>query len=82
MFLQSAILLLALMLAIATHAQEQKLEPLIVSYSSFTGNRAPLWIAKDLGLYEKYGLDVKARKHRRRQRIPYRPPRWKRPSHH
>ncbi len=40
-------------------AQEKKLEPLIVSYSSFTGNRAPLWIAKDLGLFEKYGLDVK-----------------------
>ena len=40
-------------------AQEKKLEPLIVSYSSFTGNRAPLWIAKELGLYEKYGLDVK-----------------------
>lgn len=39
-------------------AQEKKLEPLIVSYSSFTGNRAPFWIAKDLGLYEKYGLDV------------------------
>jgi NitT/TauT family transport system substrate-binding protein len=39
--------------------QEKKLEPLIVSYSSFTGNRAPLWIAKELGLYEKYGLDVK-----------------------
>jgi NitT/TauT family transport system substrate-binding protein len=41
------------------NAQEKKLEPLIVSYSSFTGNRAPFWIAKDLGLYEKYGLDVK-----------------------
>jgi len=39
-------------------AQERKLEPLIVSYSSFTGNRAPLWIAKELRLYEKYGLDV------------------------
>ena len=38
---------------------EKKLEPLIVSYSSVTGNRAPFWIAKDLGLYEKYGLDVK-----------------------
>jgi NitT/TauT family transport system substrate-binding protein len=59
MFLHSAILLLGLLLASATHAQEKKLEPLIVSYSSFTGNRAPLWIAKDLGLYEKYGLDVK-----------------------
>jgi NitT/TauT family transport system substrate-binding protein len=41
------------------NAQEKKLEPLLVSYSSFTGNRAPLWIAKELGLYEKYGLDVK-----------------------
>ena len=41
------------------NAQEKKLEPLIVSYSSFTGNRAPFWIAKALGLYEKYGLDVK-----------------------
>ena len=40
-------------------AQERKLEPLIVSYSSITGNRAPLWIAKETGLYEKYGLDVK-----------------------
>jgi NitT/TauT family transport system substrate-binding protein len=40
-------------------AQDKKLEPLIVSYSSITGNRAPFWIAKDLGLYEKYGLDVK-----------------------
>jgi NitT/TauT family transport system substrate-binding protein len=39
--------------------QEKKLEPLIVSYSSFTGNRAPFWIAKEIGLYEKYGLDVK-----------------------
>jgi NitT/TauT family transport system substrate-binding protein len=50
---------LALFYAVACCAQEKKLEPLIVSYSSFTGNRAPLWIAKELGLYEKYGLDVK-----------------------
>ena len=52
-------LILALPLAGASDAQEKKLEPLIVSYSSFTGNRAPLWIGKELGLYEKYGLDVK-----------------------
>jgi NitT/TauT family transport system substrate-binding protein len=55
---------LSLLLALSLYgaigdAQEKKLEPLIVSYSSFTGNRAPLWIAKELGLYEKYGLDVK-----------------------
>jgi NitT/TauT family transport system substrate-binding protein len=49
----------ALTLTGVSKAQEKKLEPLIVSYSSFTGNRAPYWIAKELGLYEKYGLDVK-----------------------
>src|SRR5262249_14485385 len=43
----------------SANAQEKKLEPLTVSYSSFTGNRAPFWIAKEIGLYEKYGLDVK-----------------------
>ena len=53
------VLLLLLSLHTASDAQETKLEPLVVSYSSFTGNRAPLWIAKDLGLFEKYGLDVK-----------------------
>lgn len=42
-----------------SQAQEKKPELLIVSYSSLTGNRAPLWIAKESGLYEKYGLDVK-----------------------
>jgi NitT/TauT family transport system substrate-binding protein len=54
-----SVLLLVLLLKTASNAQETKLEPLVVSYSSLTGNRAPLWIAKDLGLYEKYGLDVK-----------------------
>src|SRR5262245_45510875 len=57
------IFLIALSLALSSwdsgNAQEKKLEPLTVSYSSFTGNRAPFWIAKEIGLYEKYGLDVK-----------------------
>jgi len=52
-------LLLILTLSGWAQAQEKKLDSLIVSYSSFTGNRAPLWIGKELGLYEKYGLDVK-----------------------
>ena len=51
--------ILALLTCSFARAAEKKLEPLIVSYSSFTGNRAPFWIAKELGLYEKYGLDVK-----------------------
>src|SRR5713226_513687 len=39
------------------YAQEKKLELLTISYASVSGTRAPLWIAKDLGLFEKYGLD-------------------------
>ena len=39
------------------YAQEKKLEPLTISYASVSGTRAPLWIAKDLGIFEKYGLD-------------------------
>jgi ABC-type nitrate/sulfonate/bicarbonate transport system substrate-binding protein len=38
--------------------QEKKLEPITVSYASITGNRAPFWIAKELGIFEKHGLDV------------------------
>jgi NitT/TauT family transport system substrate-binding protein len=40
-------------------AQEGKLEPLVVSYAGITGGRGPLWIAKELGLFEKYGLDAR-----------------------
>ena len=39
-------------------AQDRKLRPLHVSYSSQSGTRAPLWIAKDARIFEKYGLDV------------------------
>ncbi len=36
----------------------QPLETLNASYASVTGSRIPLWIAKDAGLFEKYGLQV------------------------
>ena len=39
-------------------AQDKKLEPFTISYASVSGTRAPLWIAQDLGLFEKYGLNV------------------------
>jgi NitT/TauT family transport system substrate-binding protein len=39
-------------------AQDKKLDSFTISYASVSGTRAPLWIAKDLGLFEKYGLDV------------------------
>ncbi len=48
---------LLLILAPSVSAQEKKLEPLVVSYASVSGSRAPLWIAKEMGLFEKYGLD-------------------------
>jgi NitT/TauT family transport system substrate-binding protein len=40
-------------------AQEGKLERVVVSYAGMSGLRGPLWIAKDMGLFEKYGLDVR-----------------------
>jgi NitT/TauT family transport system substrate-binding protein len=49
---------LALLVSIATlGAQDKKLDSFTISYASVSGTRAPLWIAKDLGLFEKYGLD-------------------------
>jgi len=39
-------------------AASQPLETLNASYASVTGSRIPLWIAKDAGLFEKYGLSV------------------------
>jgi NitT/TauT family transport system substrate-binding protein len=38
--------------------QEKKPERFILSNSTVAESRAPLYIARDLGLYEKYGLDV------------------------
>jgi NitT/TauT family transport system substrate-binding protein len=51
----------ALMLVLApfaVSAQDKKLDPFTISYASVSGTRAPLWIAQDYGLFEKYGLDV------------------------
>jgi NitT/TauT family transport system substrate-binding protein len=42
----------------AESAEEKRLQPLNIAYDGFTVNRAPLWLAKDLGLFEKHGLDV------------------------
>jgi NitT/TauT family transport system substrate-binding protein len=49
---------LSLLTSIATlGAQDKKLDSFTISYASVSGTRAPLWIAKDLGLFEKYGLE-------------------------
>lgn len=55
-FSVSLSLIICLLLCGGAKAQDKR-ETLTVSYASVSGTRAPLWIAKDLGLYEKYGLD-------------------------
>lgn len=40
-------------------AQDKKLAPINISYSNVSGNKSPLWIAEEMRLYEKYGLDAK-----------------------
>ena len=52
-------LIISLFSSAVGHAQEKKLFPLSVGYASVSGSRAPLWLAKDRGIFEKYGLDVK-----------------------
>jgi NitT/TauT family transport system substrate-binding protein len=49
---------IALLASARAEAQEKKLDPFTISYASVSGTRAPLWIASDLGFFEKYGLDV------------------------
>jgi len=39
-------------------AQESRLQRVNFSYPSLTKTRVPLWIAKDFGIFEKYGLNV------------------------
>jgi len=42
----------------SVNAQDRKLERFILSNAAVSESRAPLYIAKDLGLFEKYGLNV------------------------
>ena len=51
------VLSLLLSLLSPLSAQDKKLDSFTISFASVSGTRAPLWIAKDLGLFEKYGLD-------------------------
>jgi NitT/TauT family transport system substrate-binding protein len=53
-----AFVLAARLFLITDATSAEPLETLNVSYASVTGSRIPLWIAKDAGLFEKYGLNV------------------------
>ena len=58
MIFKRAVVLAALLFSSGfASAQEKKLDSFTISYASVSGTRAPLWIAKDLNLFEKYGLD-------------------------
>jgi NitT/TauT family transport system substrate-binding protein len=50
--------LLTLLLVIVLPREPQAQERIIVSYSGTAAFDAPAWAAKDLGLFEKYGLNV------------------------
>src|SRR6266542_1311901 len=55
---KSIVTIVILLLSFQTaETQEKKLDSLTISYASVSATRAPLWIAKDLGLFEKYGLE-------------------------
>ena len=51
-------LVVCLMCFCGNAASALTLDTLNVSYASVTGSRIPLWVAKDVGLFEKYGLNV------------------------
>jgi ABC-type nitrate/sulfonate/bicarbonate transport system substrate-binding protein len=50
---------LALLLVPALFAQAQALQKIAINYPNRSGSNWPLFIAKEAGIYEKYGLDVK-----------------------
>src|ERR1043165_3507519 len=50
-----AILVLACLFADAGASDEQKLR---VAYTAFAGTFTILWVGKDAGLYQKYGVDM------------------------
>jgi len=58
LFTQSLWLILLLLAFAASPAQGQKLPQVRVALSTPTPHMAPLYVAKDKKLFEKYGLDV------------------------
>src|SRR6476619_1316295 len=48
-----------LLTLVFTHAPAGALESVVIAYPTTSSQFAPLWFARDVGLYEKYGLDAK-----------------------
>jgi len=51
-------LLIILLSAFLTVERAEAQDKLVVSYPASAGTHGPLWAAKDLGIFEKYGLSV------------------------
>lgn len=55
----TAFLILAFLCATAQLALAQsKSQPIVVGYASLAGTETALWVGKETGLFDKYGLDV------------------------
>ncbi|MGZ9129960.1 MAG: ABC transporter substrate-binding protein [Candidatus Binatia bacterium] len=52
-------LVIACCLTTAASAQDKKPAAVAIGYSAISGSFAPLWVAQDLGLFAKHGLDTK-----------------------
>ena len=50
--------MLALVLCGSNHATAQSLQKTVAGWSSPSGNQAVIWVAKDGGSFQQYGLDV------------------------
>ena len=57
-FLLALGLVAVLVLSVSTRAPAQPLQKIRIGYPSISSRQAQLWIAKDEGLFKKYGLDV------------------------
>ena len=56
----SLVLLFSVLSIAATNAVSFSAEPgkLLIAHGAISSNVAPLWIAKEHGIFKKYGLDV------------------------
>lgn len=51
--------ILALLASILWPSPTRALESVVIAYPTTSSQYAPVWFARDLGLYEKYGIDAK-----------------------
>src|ERR1700756_4118921 len=52
-------ILFCLLVGVFSPGNAGALESIVIAYPTTSSQFAPLWFARDVGLYEKYGLDAK-----------------------